>query len=77
MSGDIFGGFYKPRKKIRRRYETPPPTREDVQDAVMEYLKDGGKITRLDKSPDPGELAQMNTASDFTSCEGLSLNDIF
>jgi len=51
MSDYMFIGFHKPLKKIRRRYRNPPPNREQVELAVIEYLKSGGKITRLDDAP--------------------------
>lgn len=76
MSGDIWGSYYKPPPR-RRKYVVPPVTREDCEAAVAEYLMEGGKITRLDKSPNPGKIAQMSGSRDFTSCEGLSLTDIF
>lgn len=74
MSDYMFIGFHKPLKKIRRRYRNPPPNREQVELAVIEYLKSGGKITRLDDAPEPGRLSQISMAEEFTADVSSNMN---
>jgi len=72
MSSDYGINFRMPRR--RRKGDLPPATREEIESAMMEFFKEGGRIEYLDDAPKPGEVAQMKTAQDFTN--PYSINDL-
>ena len=69
----MWGIYYKaPARK--RKCKKPPPTRQEVENAVWEYLAGGGRITRIETCENPGELARFENAQEFTA--GFSLTDL-
>lgn len=65
------GSYYRIPSSRKRKNAVKPATREEVEAATELYFSEGGKIEKLERTENPGDLAQMRRADEFIFDGGI------